>query len=428
MAMISYSGWEYLLIDVCNQFGGDKLLFEERIQWAMDNLPNLEQLYTDRIAAEQNLPADKKWKEAPLYAKAVMAIRKAQQGIPTGHMVAMDGVCSGIQVMSALTGCIAGARSTGLIDPGVRADAYSATTEAMNTILGGGLVVSRSDAKRALMTTLYGSKKTPKDLFGEDTPELAAFYQAVQTIAPGAWELLQDLLNSWQPYALSHEWKLPDGFDARVKVMNKKELRIEVDELLHATFSYEYYENQGQKKGISLPANAVHSFDAYVLRCMHRRCNYDRAQAEYVSNCIEMELIQRSLNMSATSQEFMTPKLAYYIEQYNRSGLADIVILPYLDQATVSLLSTEHLQWLANTLEGMLQYQPFELVTVHDAFASLCGNVNWVRWQYKEILADIADSRLLDDLLSQIHGIPGQFAKLSTNLGDLIRGSNYALS
>ena len=93
--MKMYSGWNWLLIDAANNHGLDKLRFKERIQWAMDNLPNLEQLYTDRIAAEQNLPADKKWKEAPLYAKAVMAIRKAQQGIPTGHMVGVDATCSG---------------------------------------------------------------------------------------------------------------------------------------------------------------------------------------------------------------------------------------------------------------------------------------------------------------------------------------------
>jgi hypothetical protein len=53
--------------------------------------------------------------------------------------------------------------------------------------------------------------------------------------------------------------------------------------------------------------------------------------------------------------------------------------------------------------------------------------MNWVRWQYKEILADIADSNLLDDLLSQIHGVQGTFNKLSNNLGDVIRNSNYGL-
>jgi hypothetical protein len=33
--------------------------------------------------------------------------------------------------------------------------------------------------------------------------------------------------------------------------MTKKEARIEVDELDHATFTYEFYENQGQKSGLS---------------------------------------------------------------------------------------------------------------------------------------------------------------------------------
>lgn len=211
----------------------------------------------------------------------------------------------------------------------------------------------------------YGSKKTPKDLFGEDTPELSAFYQAAQVIAPGAWELLQDLLASWQPYTLEHSWKMPDGYDVRIKVMTKKEARIEVDELDHASFTYEFYENQGQKKGLSNAANVTHSMDAYILRAMHRRCNYDRQQAEYVSRSIQMELIQRSMGMTDVDANLSNDKVDYYIAQYQRSGLADIVILPYLDETSVGALSTEHLQWLARTLEGMLQYQPFELVTVH---------------------------------------------------------------
>lgn len=412
--MISYSGWEYLLIDTASQFGHDKLGFDARIQWAKENLDNLEAM------ADQ---AETK----PLFIKAVMAIRKAQQGLPTGHMVATDAVCSGIQVMSALTGCIAGARSTGLIDQGVRADAYAATTEAMNTILGGGLVVSRSDAKQALMTSFYGSKKTPKDLFGEDTPELAAFYEAAQIIAPGAWELLQDLLASWQPYALSHEWKLPDGFDARVKVMSKKEARIEVDELDHATFTYEFYENQGQKKGISLPANAIHSVDGYVLRCMHRRCNYNREVVEQAGQLIEEELFQRSKDEVHRNVTRPAGKAGYYVEQYERSTLVDVVILPYLNEVNVQQLSQEHLEKLAEIINGMLQYKPFELVTVHDAFAAHPNNVNWVRWQYKEILADIADSNVIDDILSQINGVPCTFQKLSFNLGDQIRNGDMGL-
>lgn len=416
MAMKFYSGFEYLLIDLANAFGLDKLLFDERIQWAKDNMDQLEAL------ADQ---AETK----PLYIKALMAIRKAQAGLPTGHMVGVDGCCSGIQVMSVLTGCVEGAKSTGLIIPNHRADAYTATTVIMNEILGAGagVTVSRKDAKQSLMTSFYGSKKTPKDVFGEDTPELAAFYEAAQKVAPGAWELLQDLLASWQPYALEHSWKTPDGFDVRIKVMTKQEARIEVDELDHASFTYEFYENQGQKKGLSNAANVTHSMDAYILRAMHRRCNYDRRQAEYVSRAIQMELIQRSMGMTDVDANLSNDKVDYYIAQYQRSGLADIVILPYLDETSVGALSTEHLQALAVILEGMLQYPPFELVTVHDEFKAHPNNINWVRWQYKEILADIADSNVLDDLLSQIFGMPVQFNRMAFNLGDQIRDGEYGL-
>lgn len=415
--MKTFTGWEYLLIDLANQFGHDKLLFEERIQWAKDNLNNLEQL------ADQ---AETK----PLYIKAVMAIRKAQKGQPTGHLVGLDACCSGIQVMSALTGCISGAESTGMIDPNKRADAYTRATKEMETILGGAVNVSREDAKQALMTSFYGSKKQPKEIFGENTPELAAFYQAAHIIGPGAWELLQDLLASWQPYALSHEWKLPDGFDARVKVMQKKKARIEIDELGHATFSYEFYENEGAKNGLSNAANMTHSVDAWILRSMHRRLNYDLDQTKYVDQCIEMELVQRSIYGDPTREailEFMGPKIQYYIDQYTRSTLADAVILPHLDQATVTCLSTEHLQALAKIVQGMLQHPPFELITVHDEFKAHANNMNQVRWMYREIMAEIADSNVIDDLLSQITGVPGTFNKLSFNLGDQIRKSEYAL-
>jgi hypothetical protein len=424
-SMKTFTGWQYLLIDAANHFGHDKLLFEERIEWTTNNLANLETLGNERIQAEKDLPNSEKWKEAPLYFKAVMAIRKAQQGIPIGHLVGLDATCSGIQVMSALTGCVTGADATGMIDPNRRADAYSSVTDTMEVILAGSVDVSRGDAKQATMTSFYGSKAKPKEIFGEKTPELDAFYKAMLTVAPGAWELLQDLLASWQPYALSHSWKLPDGYDARVKVMQRKEARIEVDELDHATFTYEFYENQGSKSGLSNVANLVHSMDAWLLRSMHRRCNYDREVAERADAIIEAELIERS--MGSSQSLCACTKTAYYVHQYERSTIADIVILPWITVDSVQALSTEHLQALAKILTGMLQYQPFELVTVHDEFKAHVNNLNWVRWQYKEIMAEIADSEVLNDLLGQLHGFSGNFNKLSFNLGDQIRASNYAL-
>src|SRR5690606_4925526 len=213
-----FTGFEYLLIDAANQFGLDKLTFDERITWATANLDHLEAMARTGEA-----------KTRPLYLKAVLAIRKAQKGIPTGHLVGFDGVCSGVQIMSAITGCRKGATATGLVDPNTRADAYTAVTDRMNEILkdeGITVTVSRKDAKAATMTSFYGSKRTPQDIFGKETPELNAFYQAAYDTFPGAWSLLQDLLASWQPYALVHAWSLPDGYQARVKVMADVESRI----------------------------------------------------------------------------------------------------------------------------------------------------------------------------------------------------------
>jgi len=141
--MKRFTGWEWLLIDAANQFGHDKLRFEERIQWTTEHLQELEQL-TDQAETK------------PLYIKACMAIRKAQQGLPTGHMVGLDACCSGIQVMSALTSCVAGATATGLIDPNVRADAYSTMTDTMQQLLGNSVNITRKQAKDATMTLKIG--------------------------------------------------------------------------------------------------------------------------------------------------------------------------------------------------------------------------------------------------------------------------------
>lgn len=412
--MNTYTGFEYLLIDVANHFGMDKELFETRIQWGRDNL--------DRLESQTPLA------ESPLlFAKAVTAIRKAQLKLPTGHLVAMDACCSGLQIMSAITGCISGARSTGLVDPNRRADAYTEQTSRMQGILGGNFSVSRKDAKAALMTSFYGSKEQPKLIFGEDTAELAAFYQACQEMAPGAFTLLQELLDSWQPYALVHEWTLPDGFDARVKVMQKEETRIEVDELDHASFTYEYYVNQGSKKGLANVANVVHSIDAFILREMIRRCNHKGLNILAYEHWIEAALLERSMG-GDVSDELLEGEHRYFVEQYERSGMPTAAILPWLNAANVHDLPTDLLIKLKSMLNTMNQYKGFPVVTIHDSFATHPNNVNWVRHWYKEILAELAESEILSDLLGQLHGCTGQYQKLSSNLADYIRDSNYALS
>lgn len=167
--------------------------------------------------------------------------------------------------------------------------------------------------------------------------------------------------------------------------------------------------------------------DAYVLRTMMRRCNYDKSMVVLALTHINNEMLARNNGSKQCPVEDGT-KFRYYVDQFNRSTVVDVVILPFIDGHTVNQLSNKHLAKLSETIQQMLQHEPFEVITVHDAFHSLPKNCNWVRYHYKEILADLADSDLLADLLGQVYGVTGTFDKLSKNLGDTIRKSNYALS
>lgn len=80
--MQTFTGFEYLLIDAANQMGHDKWLFEQRINWALEHIDELDTM----VCTE---------KTAPQFRKAVMAINEARRGEPSGHLVGFDACCSG---------------------------------------------------------------------------------------------------------------------------------------------------------------------------------------------------------------------------------------------------------------------------------------------------------------------------------------------
>lgn len=54
--------------------------------------------------------------------------------------------------------------------------------------------------------------------------------------------------------------------------------------------------------------------------------------------------------------------------------------------------------------------------------------MNTLRQHYINILAELADSYVIEDILNQITQTKQRLTKDCPNLGDLIRQSNYALS
>lgn len=412
----TYLPIEYVCIDIANNFGLDKELFEDRIEWVKNNNHQLEELLDD-------VKEDK-----VLYIKSVLALRAVQRGEATGHLISLDATNSGIQIMSAITGCRKGAEITNLLPIDKRYDGYTVITDEMNHLLkcrgAASITVSRKDAKNAVMTSGYGSKKVPKEVFGEGEL-LEIFYEACFNKAEGAFTLMDVLINAWQPFALEHSWVLPDGYYANIKVMEKKEIRIEVDELNHLTFTTNIEENIGSERGVSLVANVIHSLDAYLLRNVVRRCNYN---PKMIKN--KLSILKRTQELrerGELTEETPTGKLADHLEVTNYMALIDTAILPLVTAKTANQLADWHISTLIRIMEDMLKYKPAQVITVHDAFRCHPNSGDVVRYWYKEIMAELAESNVLNCIMMQITGNDPHYPKLSNNLADDIRNSNYAI-
>lgn len=82
MTFQSFSGKEYLKIDIANNYGLDKLDWNDRIKWFDENQKDLKSL--QKTAAE---PA--------LFYAGVQAWAASQNGKPSGYPISLDATCSG---------------------------------------------------------------------------------------------------------------------------------------------------------------------------------------------------------------------------------------------------------------------------------------------------------------------------------------------
>lgn len=254
--MQRFTGREYIMIDIANHKGLDKLNWDERIQWTQDNMGHLEDI-SDTT------------KHPILFRKGVRALRACDRGEAIGFIMSLDATGSGPQIIAGLWGCPYTAMNVNLMPTGKREDIYQKVATELSTITG--QTYSRDDVKKPIMTTFYGSKAQPKNVFGDNTPELIAFYTILMQLMPGAMEFMRLVQSFWNPGALEHIWTMPDGHMIRAKVMTAVDKKIEIDELAHKTFTHRAYVNVRQDRGLSLAANIVHSIDGYIVREMVRR-------------------------------------------------------------------------------------------------------------------------------------------------------------
>ena len=320
--MQTFTGQEYLQIDIANHFGLDKETWTTRLVWFQEHKHELFDL-----SSQADSPI--------LYERAVSAYMSLFE---VGHNMYLDATASGLQIMAALSGCKETAKHVNLVNTGEREDVY---TYVLTKMREKGCMHSRADVKQSLMTHYYNSKATPQELLGQDVD---VFYEILNDHFRGA-EIVMESINDCWGNTDEHSWIMPDGHVVLIPVTEIKDKRVQIDELDGAKITYRTEERVKSNFGVSLPANIIHSIDGYVVREMVRRC-WDYG---------------------------------------------------------------------------------IELGTIHDSFSFHPNYGNVVRRFYNQILSEIADSNLLEDILSQITGESGNFCKLG-NISKDILDADYALS
>lgn len=408
-----FTPMQYLMIDVANNFGHDKLTWEERLSWFRENEDRL-----DALQKEAENPA--------LYYTGVNAYRQAQMGMTVHYPISLDATASGAQILAALVCCEKSALLCNVLDNGgQRMDLYTALFEIMqgsleeaagdDAIIVPGSNITRKQVKKAVMTALYGSKKEPKAAFG-DGPLLDLFYATMDAEAPGIWRLTEALLGLWDPKAYSNNWVLPDNFHVRVKVMDKIEhiVRFADQEL---TIVEQI--NRPIERSLSLGANITHSIDGLVVREMGRRCNFDIEDLLRAMEAVTGMVHGRSM---VRPQDKLLMKLW---DHYKASGFLSARILSVIDENNVGLL--DDVQPIVDLIKAMPE-KPFHILAVHDCFRVHPNYGNDVRRQYNQILYEIARSNLLVYVTSQVIGKQTQASKYQPEMADRILQANYALS
>ena len=400
-----YTPMEYLQISIINAYGLDKLNFPSRLA----TFDKYKSVLWDYVSSAKNKPA---------YIKGLFALKDVLKGIPTNYIMGLDSASSGGQLLSTLTNCYNGCLNTGIIDPSVMSDLYISIKDHMNTLVDSNISIDRTLMKSLIMPFYYFSDSLPKKVFGKNTKELNAFYQSLETLTSGAFTIRNVLFSLRDPTTSKYEFTLPDGFNAKVMVKNKILYEITCEELNNEVIEIISTQNIPNKHCRALGAGVTHGIDGFMVRELSRRCNYNKSLLTLILNDIKRELLVRNIDETMTN---------YSIDQF-----LSTIHISTLTIKTLKYISDTQLLRCKDHLTKILQYPSFEIISIHDEFMCSPLHMGRLRYWYKEILAEMSESTLLNNILSELNGEPIVINKDDFNEGydipHLIRNSNYGIA
>lgn len=411
-----YSPIEYLKIDIASNYGDyngqdlEKLDFETRIGW-FDDMERSGKL--GGLIETADNPA--------LFFSALTAYSEVLDGKPIGYAISLDACSSGLQILATLANCEKSALRCGVVSTGHREDAYTTLHQDMVAAASFPVEATRKEMKNVVMTSLYGSKVEPRNLFGAGTEALLLYYKTLEEGIPGAWSLNLALKDLWQPFATHHEWVVPDGFEVSMAVEESTMTQVQ---FMGEPVEIWTKDLRGIRKGLSLSPNIVHSLDGMIVREITRRCMFDKRHVENLRDIADIALKRRARRASTMGHGRKKDQgLARLVKRYQDTGFFSARILDLVDEKNISLLPVTRLVALIDTLP----VDPFPVLSIHDCFRVHPNYGNDLRRQYNRILSELAASEVLSDIASQVTGRRLQLQKVG-DISAKILNANYTLS
>lgn len=416
-----FSAFEYLLITLATNYNAeegmmlDKENFEVKIDWALNNFRDFELMIG-------------KAKEPAVFARAVHefnCIRQYMKSNPTGlyrsrYIAGLDSTCSVLQVMGVSMNCLQTSLLTNVIDPTKRNDFYNYLMLSLDKIVDEskknamGTLFCRKHVKKAVMVYAYGGMSKVYKVFGK-AKAIDEFIAVMNSLAPGAMYLREMLLGAIKSNRIEYNWSLPDGFQVRSKVTTTKLVSVEIDELRtakgnKATFSHQFRCIGWDEYYLATGANGIHSVDSYIAREAARRVSYDKEvllrAKEALAKIAHKEITDRT--------EIISIRLAskFAVNDYSQRAV----------------FTPNQLGLLSEKIDMCLLFEPAPLITVHDEFKTYPSNLGQVRFHYKELLAEIAESNLMQSIVRQMYQDDSLVLnKMDSSVVDHIRNSRYAI-
>ena len=299
---VTIKGAEWLLINIANLFGDDKLLFQERI--AKYNL-TVEELRAMTEDAESPIE----------FANAIDALEDYKKTGTCNSLVYLDASNQALQMYAVLTGDKDTARICNLASGDKIEDAYKDLAKLINIEIGFDYL-RRSDTKKALMTAMYGKEDITSVIINAKYPSLpieeatervakdlnleieqtdkgmrctdfdTICIESLNKLAPRAMEQMNAILASHDATATQINWSTPIGFNVEFNV------KVKVPYAFRFVFSNDYvFEREGitEEYGASqtsraLSPNIIHSLDGWVGAEVVNRMN---AKGKYITTIFD---------------------------------------------------------------------------------------------------------------------------------------------